>query len=657
MDKTKKIKFDFTDEGSLNKLRTEYDKFTNAVIDKSKNYGGGSTVQQNKFIKDEINHYQQLYEIQKKTFDLKEQEYRKIQAGRAGTKQMYDDGFIGPNTFAKYNKTYDSAEKDLLRGTGRRKWENYAGDQEFNLADNKNYTTRLEKLLDGSNVLLRQILGQDKDIALETIKAIDKNDEASPEERLAASQARDILNNRKDAKKEPSILSQLFTYQGLNNLLGSAKSTLTANSGLEATRNLFQTGKDAAISAADVVAGIAESYLGKKAGKIVGTTLRAGSRIAGLGADVAMDDMFSAYESRQGFDATNFSNRALTGRNLDNYTMSGAGYGLNDFAGANGRIARAMGNSRGSEGQTSGALNLERGFGISQDISAGLLELIRTNKETDKNLVNIVGGIYSSGKSIFNGDRTYLGEFITKNFSTLQRDLLRNQTSVSSGTVMDVLTQFNSVGGQFDARHQNSMGLISSINNSLTNPGGDAMDAITFAALRKSMPGSGIGDVLREREKGLSSPTYLKAVMQQLEMMGGSEDMQMINLSKAFGINYNAATDLLRNKDKIGNMSEKELKNYFIDMGGLAQGNTTTTQRQSAELDDAKIKGDWAKMFQLIEHMGQIIETSFSGATYTIDPASGKLSIAMPAIKKPPVKQGATSQTKSDLGAAGMHTW
>jgi hypothetical protein len=649
MSNTRNVKFNFSDDGSLDKLRTQYDTFASKLVQNSKNFafnnGGNQNSQQNKYIRDEVDYYKQAWEYQKKIFDEKKKQYDLLTQERRLNDENKRKGTI---TDAEYNRRaslLNREERGLLAGSGKRKWSTYEAQQTGQIADTQNYTNRLERLLEGSNLLLRQILSQEKQDALNTIEAIENDENSTLEQQMAASQARQTIESKKDPKDKDknSIVKDLFTYQNLNSLLKNATGIFTANSGEDAAKNLMQSGKEAALSIIDIGADVAENFLGKKTGKIVSTLLRVGGRAAGAFVDVSQDDMFSAYDNRQNLERINNQNRALTGNSLDNFSLSKSGFSLIDFASANTNIARSMGYGRGSEGQTRNALQLERGFGVGQDISATLLELARTNKETDRNLISIVGGIYNSGQNIFKGDRTYLGEFITKNFINLQRQLLTNRTSVASGTVMDILNRFNSVGGQFDARNPNSQGLISSINGALMNPSGDSMDALTFAALRKSMPGASIGDILREREKGLGSSKYLDATMSQLSQMGGSDDYQMINLSKAFGINYNASTDLLnkykKNPNLFKNISQDQLQGVIGGLDGMAEANTNQVDTHAAELTDAKILGDFEKMTTLISQISDIIDKSFNGATYSIDPATGKLTVAMGAsknqIKKP----------------------
>lgn len=657
MDKTKKIKFEFQDDGSLDKLKANYEKFANELAGKAKNFGGNNTASQAKYIKDEVKYYKELYDIQQKVFEQKKASYEALEARRKSVEASYQAGNIRTDTYQNHLDDIKSQTKGLLKGTGRRTWNTYEKATTSSLNQTGGNVSRLEKLMESSNFILREILGQDREDALKTVQAIEKDKEASPEERMAASMARERLDAKAPQEQNTKgILESLFSFQNLNNLLSRATGTLTASSGLDATKNLSSAAKEAGIAVADIGADLLGNYIGdetasaaKKATKAgVVAAIKAGARITGAMWDVFSDDKFEAFESRNELDLSRFRNRGLTGKDLSVGSLSSMGYSLTDVSNANNAIARSMGTGFGSENQTMNALKLDRGFGIDQSVSQSLLELTRSNKETDKNLISIVGGIYSSGKQIFNGDRTFLGEFITKNFTGLQRELLRNQASVRSGTVMDVLARFDRVGGQWDAKNPNSMGLISSVNNSLMNPNGDTMDALTFTALRKSMPGAGILDILKEREKGVGSSKYLDSVFGQLDQLGGNKDMQVINLAKAFGINYNAADELYsmrkKNPKMFANMSQKELQGVIGGLDGMAESNTTLTQSQAAKLTDAKIQGDWTKMFELINQMGDIIKASFDGAKYTIDPATKVLNVAHPSsttTRTPPTNSNA----------------
>ena len=95
----------------------------------------------------------------------------------------------------------------------------------------------------------------------------------------------------------------------------------------------------------------------------------------------------------------------------------------------------------------------EHGLGVSKETSYALMELQRSSKESDKDFLRTLTGILESGKdNIFKEDRAYLNEFVVRNFSQVQRELLKTQSAVSSGTTFDILRRFDSLGGEFSAR-------------------------------------------------------------------------------------------------------------------------------------------------------------------------------------------------------------
>lgn len=665
MERNRRISFDFDDSGSLRRLQKNYDEFVRQLMARSidmRNNLNGRPGSEMRHLQDEIKYYQKLYEEQQKVFRQKKEEHDKLLARKRQYEQLFNSGRITAGTYEGALAEYNDGTRDLLRGTGRRTWNTYERSMQAGGAN----MNRLERLMENTNAILRNILGQEREDALRTIEAIENNENASMEERIAADQARERMNaanNNNPTADKRSILGDLFRFQNLNSFLNAGVGTLTANSSLEGVKKLSQAAKEGVVAGVDILADLAGTWIGKETGEAAKKGLRkgavlglkAGARIGGAFWDVASDQMFAAFEERQNYDRVNFGNRALTGSNLGLNTMSQYGYSALDFSNANTGIARAMGTGRGSEDQTKNALLLERGFGINQQISAALLELTRTNKDTDKNLINIVGGIYSSGKNIFNGDRTFLGEFITKNFTTLQRDLLKNQASVRSGTVMDILNRFNSVGGQFSARHDNSLGLISSINNAISSPGSASMDALTYNALRKAMPGATLDDILVEREKGTSSKFFLNGVMSELDSFGGTDAAKMMQISGAFGISNTAARELARaykkNPRLFDNIQQGGLQGVIDGLPGMAAENTTMVDRHAAELSDAKIAGDWQKMFTLIDQMKEVILECFNGAHYTIMP-DGKMVMKLGSVetKTPP------SQAKKELEASNARS-
>lgn len=264
--------------------------------------------------------------------------------------------------------------------------------------------------------------------------------------------------------------------------------------------------------------------------------------------------------------------------------------------------------------------SLEGAWGVRSETSAQLLELIRINRDGDKNLTSIVGGVLQSGQgSIFkDGDRTFLNEFLTKNFSQLQKGLLSTNERVASGTTFDILEKFNGLGGAFEAKDYRSGGLINSIQSSLASPSSDPMKALAFNVMRQNNPNMGLGDIGIEIQKGMGSPQYLQSMMKHITSMGGDESYQMYNVAGAFGLQNNlaAAKRLLqgykggklgkgfsmKNLEGTGEFGDQAIQSLAVEQQGII---TSTAEIQNAYIESAVngIKVMGSKMENLFGNM------------------------------------------------------
>lgn len=323
------------------------------------------------------------------------------------------------------------------------------------------------------------------------------------------------------------------------------------------------------------------------------------------------------FKSREELTFSNYRLQAITGINLgvDNFSgnkgMGGTGksdistdlsrYGLDykEAAELQYRIAIAQANGRNLRGGVENAIALQQGLGVNQDVFIQLSELLRSSKDQNRDVLRLVGGIAAAGRNnIFSQDRTFLGEFLQKNFSGLQRTLLQTQNNVASGTTFDILKRFDSIGGPFAARDLRSMGLINTIQNSLVNPGSDNLKALSFIALREANPNIDLASLLEERQKGLASPAYLKSILQYVDRLGGDQSMKIINTAEAFGLENNiaAARKLYNNREKLmrGEVSTQELigqgdysENSIRQLGQSQTGQYT---KSTAEIENAFIE-------------------------------------------------------------------
>ena len=631
----KNINFNFDDKNSLKKLKGSYDEFLRSINQRGALYGQttGSQANHMRYLQQELDALKKISDARKEAYGEKTSRFEALNEKEAGLKHSFKKGNITSGFLESQLDQIRDEKRSLLSGTGYRKEHTYLKGEGDVVNSQTQILRDIEKTLEESKALTRAILSNDKETAQKEIEELRKNPDASAAQLLAADQAGYALGKgggSQTTARERSLLGEFLRASNIHSLMNNAAGVLTSNNPVDALRKASSAAIEMGIGVGDMVgsgleAGVV-SWVGKNFARAIGNAVSGGFRVAGTAANVTAESLYDAYEAREEYTGYKFRTRALTGAEFDPYSMTRYGYSGTESQALAQTLARASGSSTGLAGITRSSQLLERGFGVENSTITQLLEITRSASETDKNIENILGGMWKEGQQIFRGDRTFLNEFIVKNYNPLYRQLQQNQTTVSSGSVMKALAQFNAVGGQFDARHPNSVGLISSINESLMNPSGDTMDALTFTALRQQMPGASMLDILKERQKGLSSPMYLKAVLGQIGMMGGGE-FEVIQAANALGLNYEAAESLVRNKRKIGSMSPSDLQGYIGNLTGEATANTTQTQIHAAELQDAKIMGAFDKISTLIDQMGEVWKSTWDGATYTVDPATGKLTV------------------------------
>ena len=350
------------------------------------------------------------------------------------------------------------------------------------------------------------------------------------------------------------------------------------------------------------------TQLGEKVGEFAGASLE------------------RTYKSRDELQTSNFKLKALAGGGIGDVEAFGSvnpdgtrqagtgevkglnqnlekfGLSLDQVSRLQYEIALRQGDSKnlGKDAQNYSAF--QQAWGVRDETSLALLEEARANKGGDKDIANIITGIYEKGSKngVFkDGDRAFLNEFIAKNYLQLQKTLLTSSNSVNSGTVMDILTKFNSVGGQFTAKDPRSQGLINTIQSSLANPGTDAMKALAFTVMRKDHPELNMVDTQIEMQKGLGSKKYLQSMMKYLTSQGGGESYQVNNIASAFGLQGNlaAAKDLYTGykSGKFGTETSLDLLKgtgeYSVEAANKLGGEQTSVYAQStAEIQNAFIK-------------------------------------------------------------------
>lgn len=239
-------------------------------------------------------------------------------------------------------------------------------------------------------------------------------------------------------------------------------------------------------------------------------------------------------------------------------------------------------------------ISLERGYGVSSSSIGLMYELSRSNKSSDRNTSAIIAGVKDA--MFGSGDRTFLNEFLTKNYAQLQKTMINTQEYVSSGMVVSISKGLSSLGGQFNYKDPRSVGLSTQLQGSLANPGSDTSKALAFHIMKQKNPNMSFLDIQMEIQKGMSGGggTYLQSVMEYIIGQGGDESYQTNNVASFFGLqgNLSAAQSLMK-AYKSGTLP-KQFKDYNLygNVGTAqseAEGYTSKYMRSTAEIENAYI--------------------------------------------------------------------
>lgn len=277
------------------------------------------------------------------------------------------------------------------------------------------------------------------------------------------------------------------------------------------------------------------------------------------------------------------------------------------------------------------ALLSEKAYGIDPGVVSNIITLQRSTNENNRDLAALIGGVVEKGANTYfkNGNTTFLNEFLTK-FSTLQKELLKTQATVSTGTTYDILSKFNNIGGAFATSDPRSAGLISTINSSLSNPNTDFKKALSFYALKKRNPNMNIADLIEEQQKGLGSSNYLMSMMGLVDGMGGDDGAKRTNFAGLLGLEgqQKFATDLYRayksGKFK-GDFNQDELKSLGFDMKGRADENTTDLERNQAKIENGILGGE--AIDKMADAFVVAIKAMLGGAVINLNDGKGTITI------------------------------
>jgi len=627
------VSINFTARGNdllsfMDRIRERAGSLTNTMLENARRQSS-SARDQIRYIEEEIKALERKNRIEAEAArqhaaqqrDARRDQNRQNADARAA--QIEDDYAAGRITRSRRNAGLQSVDDTLQRenasaDTDYRDQLQVIRDQEREEAlQTRLLRDNIETVRTSAAQQIRQIRNGDESL----IDAIDENQD--PLERLANQAASEQFrdeNDDKDKDKDKnggeSTFSALLKSLALDRGLGLLSQIPSARNELDFVKPIMSM-------VGMTLGGITGNLIDMANVKILGTGA-GNSNWAGLGMQLGekAGEFFGtalerSYRSRDELTTRNFRLQAMTGRDMGIDAIGGANglagtglssvvadlkeYGLDFKETADlmykAATARGYGGTMGRDVEQIAAL--QAGLGVQEQTTLSLMELQRSSRDQNRDVARLVGGIASAGRNnIFAGDRTFLNEFLQKNYIGLQKELLKGQDSVASGTTFDILRRFDALGGQFAARDPRSLGLISQVNNSLVNPGSDNLKALSFIAMRNANPSAGISQLLEEQQKGLASPTYLKSMLGMIDRLGGDDDMKIMNVAGAFGLQNNiaAARRLYRNRAQLmnGSISMAELNaqgEYGEDaLKKLGQDQTSKYSKSTAEIENAFIK-------------------------------------------------------------------
>lgn len=333
--------------------------------------------------------------------------------------------------------------------------------------------------------------------------------------------------------------------------------------------------------------------------------------------DVVGEEKARNLEAQQDTKRNILKTKAITGKAIDVSDMSKMGLTYQEVALKQGETAKAYGSAKDIESRTKNIANISKGVGIGEDT---LMEFAAIQRNTDKSVISTIGGILTKGQdSYFKYDRSFLGEF-TQKFLGLQKELLKTSTRVSDATTYDIMSTFNKLGGQWATNDSRSMSNIATVQNSLSNPQSEALDAMSYGVLRKLNPNAGPADLQMMKEAGLKTPGYAQGMLTALSSNGGDSDYKRLSIAGGMGgLNMAAATELYEGKDNIinakigqGALINKKGEQYFQNE---AEQNTNETDSFFAGITNGFVKSAEHGFDEIAENFLKVIKEAFGDAT------------------------------------------
>ena len=486
------------------------------------------------------------------------------------------------------------------------------------------------------------------------------DDNASPMRQMARDVAAERYLDEQSRGRAPKdekngmkdMFSSILGVDNINRFMGAAQQLASTRSGYDI---IGDTSKTAGQAVGAIIGGIIGTLIEPGGGTMMGAGI-GGSIGSSVGGGVGQLEQ-RVWNEIMTFNANKNRYEATTQKSVDKLPdLSSMGVSASDMLTTMKSVALTSASSANAMRDATSTLSIEKGAGVGQDVLSEYLTLFRG---TQKDISSLVAGVMSKGKnSVFGGgDYSFLNEFMKK-MAQMQNQMRSHQDEVSSGTVFSILEAFNGLGGAFRSKDSRSSGLIQTIDQSLSNPGSDAMKAASFLALRKMHPEMGMASIIEEQQKGLASPNYMKAMMGYINTLGGDRDTKIMNIAGAFGLqnNYSAARRLLDGKLNLPGSQQGGLEELGIkqDFKGMAEGKTTDAEKREADIRNKLLTGDESAIKAMADATTSAIKAVLGGSTIYMN--NGYLIVG--GSNAPIPKQNTTIPPKAhrSMGGADVRT-
>jgi len=370
---------------------------------------------------------------------------------------------------------------------------------------------------------------------------------------LKLKEQQNILSD-KDERKGNSFFESLLLADMVNRAARVVGGIPTSQTGLDLVSPSVQLGGAAMGAGAGAAVGalIPTESLG-----IVGAKIGdAAGEFFGKAADrtIRLRESLSVERGRQ---------LGITGTNQPINDISRYGYDAIQANSIANQLALSSGSSYRLDSRTTQFAALQRGFGLDESTIMGQSSLSRIGQ--DYFPAARIGELFQQAVDNTN----IIGSSDSPDNSRF-RDLVRNQTQIltqfsqtsenpSAIRANQSMFDLNILGGGFKVGDPRFMQRFSGINQNLSNPESDIAKAQNFAVLRSMNPDAGLFDIMKSQEQGLQTPGFLKAVVDNVVSMGGSEDFQKLSLrSRLPSLSLSAVDRLYGNRDLIGNFEDME---------------------------------------------------------------------------------------------------